>query len=377
MTGELRDDDPRKWVYSEHARVKHEIQRRYLGAWLAILGTRLSPLVLFDGFAGRGRYEGGEDGSPLIFWNRAAEAVEAGRPKRVEIECVEANEANFRELSSTIAELEHPGVDIGVRRGTFAEQASRRADELRSAAWIPPVFWTADPYGFRGVPLEVVRELMSLPRSEVMITFMVRDMRRFIGEKSHEAPLTELFGGDVWRQCLELEGDETREEKLLLTYSEVVRDGIARFATPFRVFEDDRRQTLYYLIHLSNDPLGMRKMKEAMVRQSADMTFWPVTVRDPDQISLDVAESEPYPTLQDYLLATYADRTLPFEELLNEDYPLGVWVESEYRSAILAMEKAGRVEVNRTQRQTEGGRKPSGLKLDDAIFFGAQQMSLT
>ena len=41
---------------------------------------------------------------------------------------------------------------------------------------VPPVFWTADPYGFRGVPLDVVRELMSLSRSELMITFMVRDI---------------------------------------------------------------------------------------------------------------------------------------------------------------------------------------------------------
>ncbi len=30
------------------------IQHAYLGAWLAILGTSFSPLVLFDGFAGAG-----------------------------------------------------------------------------------------------------------------------------------------------------------------------------------------------------------------------------------------------------------------------------------------------------------------------------------
>ena len=114
---------------------------------------------------------------------------------------------------------------------------------LRKAPLIPPVFWTADPSGFRGIPLDVARELMSLPRSELMITFMVRDIRRFIGEMNHEAPLSELFGGESWRSCLELEGEETREEKLLLTYSGLIRDGIASFATPFRVFEDDRRQT--------------------------------------------------------------------------------------------------------------------------------------
>ena len=82
MSGELADHDPRKWIYTEHARAKHAIQRTYLGAWLAILGTHFSPLVLFDGFAGRGHYEGGEDGSPLLFFKRAAEAVDSGRPTR-------------------------------------------------------------------------------------------------------------------------------------------------------------------------------------------------------------------------------------------------------------------------------------------------------
>ena len=371
LSGELRDDDPRKWDYTEHAAVKHAIQRRYLGAWLNILGS-ISPLVLFDGFAGRGRYNGGEPGSPLVFWQRAVEAVDRGRPRQVEIHCVEKAEANFRELSSTIAGLEHPGVTIDAEHGEFADRAIAKAALLGNASLVPPVFWTADPYGFRGVPLDVVRQLMTLPRSELMITFMVRDIRRFIGEKNHEAPLIELFGGESWRGCLELEGEETREEKLLLTYSDLIRNGIADFATPFRVFEDARRQTLYYLIHLTNEPLGMRKMKEAMVKQSSDMTFWPVTIRAPDQIALDVAEPSPFRTLQEHLLDTYAGCTLSFEDLLNRDYPLGVWVEPQYRAAVADLEKAGRATLDRRAREIEGRRRPSGIQLPDRISFDVQ-----
>jgi three-Cys-motif partner protein len=102
LSGELADHDPLKWQYTEHSRAKHAIQRTYLGAWLAILGTSFSPLHLFDGFAGRGRYEGGEEGPPLLFWRRAREAVEVGRPSRVEIECVELDQHNFADLQSEI-----------------------------------------------------------------------------------------------------------------------------------------------------------------------------------------------------------------------------------------------------------------------------------
>jgi three-Cys-motif partner protein len=374
LSGELRDDDPKKWIYTEHAGVKHEIQRRYLGAWLAILGA-MKPLLLFDGFAGRGHYVDGEPGSPLIFWDRAVEAVGRGRPAEVEIDCVEANEANFKELGAAIADLDHQGVTIRAHHGEFATQALAKAKALRGLPWVPPVFWTADPYGFRGVPLGVLKELMALPRSEVMLTFMVRDMRRFLAEASHEAPLTELFGGDDWRACLELSPGEDREQKILLTYSELVRRDVARFATPFRVFEDDRAQTLYYLIHLTNEPLGMRKMKEAMVKQSADMTFWPLTLRAPDQIALDVAEADPYPTLQEYLVDHYLGRAILFEELLNDDYPRGVWVEPHYRAALGALAKSGRVEIGRS-RGTLSGRRPTGIKLEDTVTFGDQQLSL-
>lgn len=375
MSGELSDHDPEKWKYTEHAQVKHEIQRRYLGAWLAILGYTMSPLVLFDGFAGRGRYTGGEPGSPLLFWQRAVEAVQAGRPEEVEIECVELDRDNFDELSAEIAALRHPNVSIEARRGYFAQEAIRKADELAARAWTPPAFWTADPFGFRGVPLEVIRRLMGTERWEVMITFMVRDMRRFLAQENFQAPLDEFFGGDAWRACLELGPGEDREQKLLLTYSEVVRSSVADFATPFRVFEDDRTQTLYYLIHLTNSPLGMRKMKEAMVKQSEDMTFWPVTRRDPNQIELDVKEAEPYPSLQLHLEERFGGRAVSFVDLMNEDYPESLWVEGHYRKAILELERQGRAEIERN-RTTPSNRKPSGLQHADVVTFGAQQLTL-
>jgi hypothetical protein len=233
------------------------------------------------------------------------------------------------------------------------------------------VFWTADPYGFRGVPLATIRQLLLLPRSEVLITFMVRDMRRFLGEPNFEAPLNEFFGGGAWRECLTHDRADERERCLLLTYSKLMRDGIARFATPFRVFEDERRQTLYYLVHLTNHALGMRQMKRAMIKESREMTFWPVTVRPPDQLALDTREQSPYPSLQSHLVESYLGRSMTFEELLNTDYPEGLWLEPEYRAAVLAMERQGLVEIGR-DRLTPTGRAPSGLQEPDEITFSGQ-----
>jgi three-Cys-motif partner protein len=54
------------WEIEPHTKAKHEILRRYLGAWFPILGLKIPRIVYIDGFCGPGRYLGGEEGSPII-----------------------------------------------------------------------------------------------------------------------------------------------------------------------------------------------------------------------------------------------------------------------------------------------------------------------
>src|SRR4051812_10923887 len=57
------------WPMRPTTAAKHTILRKYLDAWLPILGGgryASDYLILIDGFAGPGRYSTGEDGSPLL-----------------------------------------------------------------------------------------------------------------------------------------------------------------------------------------------------------------------------------------------------------------------------------------------------------------------
>ena len=113
-------------------------------------------------------------------------------------------------------------------------------------------------------------------------------------------------------------------------------------------------------------------MKEAMVKKSGDMTFWPVTVKNPDQLELEVGEKPPHPTLQRYLRETYAGQSITFEELLNTDYPLdNAWVETHYRAAVKGMEKADppQAVITRLEPLTPTGKPSKGLKLHDTVAF--------
>jgi three-Cys-motif partner protein len=62
------------WELQPHTRAKHAILQRYLRAWIPILAQGGFPNILYiDGFAGPGRYAGGEDGSPIIAIKSALE----------------------------------------------------------------------------------------------------------------------------------------------------------------------------------------------------------------------------------------------------------------------------------------------------------------
>lgn len=54
------------WPLEPHTKTKHVILRGYLSAWMPIMSRTNRRIVFIDGFAGPGRYAGGDEGSPLI-----------------------------------------------------------------------------------------------------------------------------------------------------------------------------------------------------------------------------------------------------------------------------------------------------------------------
>jgi len=372
---DVPDDDDEKWNYPEHTAAKHEILRRYLGAWLSILGRgkrgfRHRQLILIDGFAGRGRYMEGQPGSPAIMFERAKQVAENGQVEAVLIRCSEPNATNFEHLKEVSDGLIHDKVTVRPTQETFEQVARKFISFASTKDPPPPTFVMIDPYGIKGVRLDTMRELLKFDRLEILLTFMVRDPARFL-EANYDEALTALFGGDAWRECADA---PDRPECLMRKFHEVVTEEAARYALPYKVHEDEKKTVLYYLVHLTNKDLGMRVMKEAMVKKSGEMTFFPITLRPLDQLGLDVAEQEPFPSLQRYLGRKYAGRTITFVDLLNDDYPTGhQWVEPQYKKALKAMAGGSppAVEIRRVRPTTPSGRPARTLELVDTLVFPA------
>ncbi len=378
MRDRLSDSDPEKWDYRSHTRAKHRLLEEYLKGWLSILtrgGQRREPLVrllLVDGFAGRGRYVGGEAGSPLILVRVANEFVKWGikqhNPLRAEIHIafIEHNPHNYKALVSEINAAQsdpdkrpevilHPPI-----QGEFANAIHSMLNEARIKK--TPMFVFADPFGFAGIPLSAFRAILAVQRTEVFITFMVRDANRFLTTTDRDQAYTDLFGLEskelaAFRKQITNASD--RESQLRDLYIKQLKDRAGgQFVWQFRVLPDDGGTTIYYMIHMSQHIRAFRLMKDITKRQGVNGEF---TFYGKD----DFARHAQLPLfgpdtgeLKHHMLERFAGQEITFSNLCDALYPdpaCYYFTESDFRQACKELRRKGRVRIVPVTSKTERG----------------------
>jgi len=262
------------WAIEAHTSAKHRILRKYLDAWLPILGTYNKRIVYLDGFAGPGRYTGGEPGSPIVALE-AAVTHQAKPPGELVFLFIEKSTDRADRLESEIAKLKLPlSFRVKVERGNFADKLGETLDELDGTSGpIAPTFALIDPFGFSGIPYTLIQRLLSKNKCEVLVTVMVDSINRWLEHPGEniKAYIVETFGTDEAIKIAEGAGDRVAELKNL--YHRQLGK-VARFVRYFEM-RDRNWRLVYYLFFASNNPVGHLKMKEAMwkVDPMGDFSF--------------------------------------------------------------------------------------------------------
>lgn len=266
-----------------HTKAKHEILENYLKAWFPILATTSGRIIYLDGFAGPGIYEGGEEGSPLIALRTAIDHIHQPRfkaeirfvfierdPERVSRLRTVLNE-RFREL--------HSNISYKILDREFAPTLSSVLDNLENiGAKLAPTFAFLDPFGFSGLPLDIIGRMLNYDRCEVLITFMSGFVNRFTDEL-REPALDELFATTEWREIREVEDSEARRRFLIDLYKRQLRNvGGATYVRNFEMI-GKHNQPIYHLVYGTKHWKGLKAMKEAMwkVDRRGTYTFSDIT----------------------------------------------------------------------------------------------------
>jgi len=363
----VKDSAPEKWVYRRHTQVKHQILADYLERWVNILGTGQRQIYYIDGFAGRCEYfleENGSKvltGSPLV----AMEAAQAlsRRHAVAEVIClfIESDPENFESLEQAIAmaKKEYPWPTVRpLIRGEFANHAPLILQEIRNAG--APSFWFIDPFGVKGVPFELVSEIMSVERAEVFFTFMYEYLRRFIEETPDV--VDNLFGTNRWREIVKTVPKGLQQEYALrdLYIEQLLAEGNTSYAFPFRVMEPSKRETKYYLVHATNHIKGLWEMREAMDRHGAPGMF---AFLGPDELVFQgqqlpyfSADEQNVEQLRTEILSRFPPgSSAAFAKIRAETWRVPC-VRRHYKHALLRLWREGKISVQTIPpRQFKGG----------------------
>ncbi|MBA7699489.1 hypothetical protein ES703_108186 [subsurface metagenome] len=360
----------KKWEYREHTKVKHVLLEKYLTAWIPILGKRNPKICYFDGFAGKGEYIDGTLGSPLI----ALEVADSLSQYFGELICffIEKDPENFRNLERVL-EMEQPKIrnwkkiKIIKENDEFANVINGIFKYLeKGKSILVPSFFFVDPFGYSGIPFEVIKKILSNPKTEVFFTFMIRDITRFLKHPRLEETFTILFGTGEWKEMI---GLPNQEKALIDLYRRQLHEAAnIKYGLHFRVFESKRLKTLYYLIHANNNFKGHSIMKNVMFNQSALGSFAYLGPRDISERSqLRLFDINDIGQLKEYLLEKFKDETLTYDEVQERAchpwYDEPPYIDRHYRKALKELEKERRIKVERVTS------KKTGLKGEDRVSF--------
>lgn len=309
-------------------KVKHIILERYLKAWGGIIinGSRYGiqkarqkgvqnaglHFIYVDCFAGCGQYMGElEDqekglpltpvsGSPIIGIEALDGLVEYGSkegvPVRVTTILIESSANNYNSLKSLLIEKGlsdriHESIDFAnlPNKGIALvhNDSTNLADNLLSytkSSNYTYAFYLLDPWGPTGIPLRIVRRIISQKKHDVLINMPYQDLHKksgIVGKQqlsSTEVNLLrnydEMFGNQNWHSIVqnwqESEAASRQAGELELELANYYRNVLYNADNQLSVKSiplrfPDRDRTMFHLYLTTHDPNGALQMNQIML----------------------------------------------------------------------------------------------------------------
>lgn len=363
--------------------VKHEILENYLVPWLRKIKEVDSTVRYIDGFAGKGKYTTGEDGSPIIAMDVANRHIDTLTPKLQKYHCtfVEKDNENYNDLKQLVAEKQvecSPIITTECRNEAFSEFATDFLHTHGEDA--EPSFIFIDPFGFSGVPFQLISDLINLRPTgiEVFITFMSGKMAQFMETEEHGIAISEILALDDWREKIDdTAGKDERARQFVRLFEQQLKDEAGvEYVWPFEMTEETKRQNCYYLVHATNHFDGFKLMKKIMFNAGAGEQFaylgpdhYPFEAEQQTLKTFDAYDEskERIQALADTLHERFKGQTLKIREVMIKTYEETTLIDSHYKKALSHLEDESRIEMIRLP--DEGGSKSYGYSEHDKVRF--------
>jgi len=340
----MKDTNPSYWdEYSNLQHTKHKLIQEYLKGWFPKLGSWSGDILYIDTHAGRGRHKGGQEGSPLIALKTFLNHTWRDRilqECRVHFVFLEADKENATLLSQELDSFGYlpNGIDVHAFNLDAFDYLKKLTELFDSEnVKLAPCFIFVDPYGFK-IPCDILKRIKSHPNSELLITFIWRELDMAIQQGG---PLIEtlnsVFGSQEWSKIKPIADFDERGEAAV----KLLRDNIgAKWATYIRMLGDSRK-TRYFLVHLTDHEAGRDLMKEVVWKCCPDGGYYVRKTDDPKQQYLIQPQPDLKP-LQKWVIDKLHKRNYNWSEL-DELLRQEIWLKKHLWQVVRELTKAKRI----------------------------------
>lgn len=341
-------------------------------------------MFYLDGFAGPGVYTGGNPGSPIIALQTLVNHAIFRRFSNIQFNFyfIEKDPPRCNNLEREIMKFwrQNGGKPNNVKIELFNEEFLSAVERIHKHFRVyhrpVPTFAFIDPFGWAGVPMSIIRKLLSTDKCEVLFNFMYDSVNRFVTGDTLSSQFDALFGTEN-QDFSELRTLDPQERKrhLLNLYKTQLKKAVGfKYVKSFDLYRNGG--AMNSLVFGTNSIAGLKVMKDAMWKIDPDSGVC-FTGYIGDQMRLHFGPS--MDTLQELLTTNFAGQVVSIEEIEKFVLECTDFTASHYKSQLKSLEREGLIECisDRNRRWTyppgtilrfNGGGKDRQLTLGSSTY---------
>lgn len=271
-----------------NTKAKHQILADYIKNWIVTLcgnnmGKRKT-VTLVDGFCGGGMYRDPENsnelwtGSPIQMIKMVEKGLEIVKYEKCKPDYnLNAKfifvDSNQKHLDCLKLQMQRSGLERYLNNpetceficGEFESLSEILIEQARKRKGSS--FFFLDPFGYTQVSMQSIRKIVSLGKSEILYTFMIDFIRRFLSDrKRYLKRFEDVLEADGYYDLAASDDIDTPAQQQYLR-NESLRlfrnKGGARYVYSFALLPN-KTLVKYYLIHLATNPTAQKVIKNAL-----------------------------------------------------------------------------------------------------------------
>jgi three-Cys-motif partner protein len=344
----------------EHSKIKASIVAAYFVAWARVIvrsakkNGKTPRLTYIDLFSGPGKYADGTPSTPLLVLGAAIKHAEI-RDSVIMV----FNDYSAKYVRILTTEIENtPGIEtLRHPPQVYNYCVDKDITSLVEHDGTMPAFLFVDPYGYKGLSLDLVKSVIRRWGSDCVFFFNYRRINMNLPTQKpvlRETLMCDLFGAQRFERLRadidQVLDPETRERTIIGHLRDALGDIGGKYVLTYAVADMRGKRTQQYLIYVTKSAKGLTIMKDTMGNLSteelmccSEFGYNPVME---SQTTLLKELCPPEDALADALSEHFAGRSVRADQVYSEHGTTTNFRERDYKRALKKLESENRIAVD-------------------------------